>query len=82
MRKADELDKLDVDNIRLNANGDLIQPEESFNKWLSTQPLSSQKIGNIILRAINDSLPSKSHYEIANYATRADQMNQEYNRGR
>jgi hypothetical protein len=78
MRKADELDRIDAAHMHVDATGDPIKLDDNFTIWLKTQPTSSQKIGNIILPAIDRAFPSKSHYEIDNQAAFAAQTNAEY----
>lgn len=77
MQKAKELDLRDAANIRLDAKDDP-QLDESFTKWLATQPTSSQKIGNVILRYIDTAWPSKSNYEMNREAAQTDQIKAEY----
>jgi hypothetical protein len=78
MRKSSELDQIDAANIHVDANGAPTKLEDSFTKWLQTQPSSSQKIGNTILQAVDRVLPSKSHYELDNQVAQTAQINAEY----
>jgi len=80
MRKADELDQRDARNIHVDAIGNPVNLDDSFTKWLQTQPASSQKMGTVILRAVDATLPSKSNYDINRQAAQAAEINAEYQR--
>lgn len=68
MRMARVLDEQDIAKMRLDAQGDPLPLDEAFSKWLTSQPKSSQQMGDTLLKAIDSTFPSKNHYELEHHS--------------
>ena len=76
MRKAQEFDQFDA--LHIKWIGDNPQLGDSFTQWLSAQPKSSQVLGNIVLKYIDQKMPSMSNYEVNSQAKPNTEANSEY----